>query len=67
MSLNAFLFSTKVKLSLFLISVGISNHQFPLKSCRDGKWGSPALEMNFYLPDYFVYNELANDPQSREM
>lgn len=23
--------------------------------------------MNFYLPDYFFYNELVNDPQSWEM
>lgn len=51
-------------LHFFKSQLGISDNQFPLKSCRDGKCGSPSLEMNFYLPDYFFYNELVNDPQS---
>lgn len=62
----SFLFK-KVKLYIILAQLGISDNQFPLKSCRDGKWGLPSLEMNFYLPDYFFYNELVNDPQSWEM
>ena len=58
-------FSFLLKRSNFtfiLAQLGIGDNQFPLKSCRDGKWGLPSLEMNFYLPDCFFYNELVNDP-----
>lgn len=57
-------FLKRSNFTFILAQLGISDNQFPLKSCRDGKWGLPSLEMNFYLPDYFFYNELVNDPQS---
>lgn len=60
-------FLKRSNFTFILAQLGISDNQFPPKSCRDGKWGLPSLEMNFYLPDYFFYNELVNDPQSWEM
>lgn len=57
-------FFKRSNFTFILAQLGISDNQFPLKSCRDSKWGLPSLEMNFYLPDYFFYNELVNDPQS---
>lgn len=57
-------FLKRSNFTFILAQLGISDNQFPPKSCRDGKWGLPSLEMNFYLPDYFFYNELVNDPQS---
>lgn len=65
--LSLFLFLKRSNFTFILAQLGISDNQFLLKSCRDGKWGLPSLEMNFYLPDYFFYNELVNDPQSREV
>lgn len=59
-----FLFLKRSNFTFILAQLGISDNQFLPKSCRDGKWGLPSLEMNFYLPDYFFYNELANDPPS---
>jgi hypothetical protein len=56
-------FLKRSNFTFILAQLGISDNQFPLKSCRDGKWDLPSLEMN-YLPDYFFYNELVNDPQS---
>lgn len=53
--------------TFILAQLWISDNQFPLEIKRDGKWDLPSLEMNFYLPDYFFYNELVNDPQSWEM
>lgn len=63
-------FSFLLKRSNFtfiLAQLGIGDNQFPLKSCRDGKWGLPSLEMNFYLPDCFFYNELVNDPRAENL
>ena len=60
-------FLKRSNFTFFLAQLGISDNQFPLKPCRDGKWRLLSLEMNFYLPDYFFYNELVNDPQSWEM
>lgn len=57
-------FLKRSNFTFIFAQLGIGDNQFPLKSCRDGKWGLPSLEMNFYLPDCFFYNELVNDPQS---
>lgn len=66
--LLCFLFFLKRSNFAFILAqLGISDNQFPLKSCRDSKWGLPSLEMNFHLPDCFFYNELVNDPPSWEM
>lgn len=65
--LSLFLFLKRSNFTFILAQLGISDNQFPLKSCRDGKWGLPSLEMNFCLPDYFFYNELVNDPRAENV
>lgn len=37
--LSLFLFLKRSNFTFILAQLGISDNQFPLKSCRDGKWG----------------------------